>query len=257
MQEPESGSSSSLDEPASAGQAFAALDPEARPLLLQMMRSQAFRERAAVRLFEEGLRWAPDAAAHRRLRHDRDEERQHYDAVAELWARCAGRPRADLDAWTEERSRGPEVPHAESWLDIAMAQWLYDRAGLIQLGELTDLPFQPYARLASAVIAEEESHGLHGLHALARLAVATPRVELEAAFLRWLRVALLSFGRSGSPRAARARALGLRHRDPHEVQAAFLRDVAPGMKTLGLSWPAPSALGLDLESDVFPSESKG
>ena len=232
----------------------AALDPEARPLLLQMMRSQAFRERAAVRLFEEGLRWAPDAEARRRLLHDRDEERQHYEAVTALWALCADRPRAELDAWAGERASGHEVPHATSWLDIAMAQWLYDRAGLVQLGEVTALSFQPYARLASSVIADEEGHGLHGLVALGQLAATTPRAELEDAFARWLRVALLSFGRSGSPGAARARSLGLRRRDPREVQAAFLRDIQPGMKSLRLAWPSASTLGLELKADVFPPE---
>jgi len=254
MQDLERGPLSSRDETASVAEAFAALDPEARQLLLQMMRSQAFRERAAVRLFDEGLRWAPDAEARRRLWHDRDEEQRHYEAVAELWAVCSGRPRLELDAWAEERARGSDVPHAESWLDIAMAQWLYDRAGLIQLGEVRALSFRPYAALASSIVADEEGHGAHGLLALRQLAGATPRAALEEAFVRWLRVALLSFGRSGTPAAVRARALGLRQRDPREVQATFLRDIRPGMSILSLAWPAPSTLGLDLAADVFPSE---
>jgi len=238
---------------AAVREAFLRLDGEGREFLLQMMRSQAFRERAAVRLFEEGLAWAPSAEARARLLADRDEEEGHYTAVVDLWASCTARSRTELDTWCVSRARSPDVPRAETWLDIALAQWLYDRAGLFQLREAALLPFAPYARLAAAIVADEDAHGAHGEEALATLAAATDRALLASRFVRWLRIALLSFGRPASQAAKRALTLGWRRRAPDAIQAAFLRDIGPRVSLLGLTWPTPEALGLDISSSSFPA----
>lgn len=236
---------------ASVSAAFSAWGTEAQGILLQMMRSQAFRERAAVRLFEQGLPFAPDERARLRLVHDGAEEQRHYDAIALLWAACQSADRAELDTWVDARVARDDVPSPTSWLDIAFAQFLYDRAGLWQLREAAQLPFEPYAKLAAAVVAEEDGHSCHGEEALVSLRTTTAPTLWAEAFHRWLRIALLSFGRASSPRARRAQELGLRRRAPDAVRDDFLREIAPMVHRLALPWPRPSSLALDLPATTF------
>lgn len=81
---------------------------------------------------------------------------------------------------------------------------------------------------------------------LCRAADVASRAQAQAAFERWLRVALLSFGRPGSRASERAIALGLKRDDPATVMCDFVADVRAAVWDAGLQFPAPASLGLEL-----------
>src|SRR5438105_2350799 len=102
------------------------MPPRYRETVEQLMKSQAYRELAAARLFGQGLQYVKE---HRYIKflvwHIR-EETDHYFAVADMYQRFTGE---SLEDWVHERLRDKPVPFAGSWFELAMAQFLYDRGG--------------------------------------------------------------------------------------------------------------------------------
>jgi hypothetical protein len=193
----------------------------------RLLRSQAWRERGAADLFEAALplvpagRWRAIVEGHVR------EERDHYARVAGVWSVAFGRAPADLDAWVGARLAERPLPPVATFLELAMAQLLFDRAGRWQLSEYADSSFLPYRALARAIVDEERGHEDVGARLVLDLCAApdVDRAAAQAAFDRWLVVALLSFGRPGGDGNAFAIAAGLKRRDSAEVARDFLADV--------------------------------
>ncbi len=218
-------------------------------LLPRLFRSQAYRELGTARLFEQGIELAPDPDNRERLAHHAREERAHYAAVMDLWSSWARRAVADLEVSVEERLRAKPLPPAVRWLDLAMARFLFDRAGYRQLAEYDTCAFVPYRELTRRIVAEEKDHFAAGAGALTELAAAAePRVAQET-FERWLHPALLSFGRSNSAASRQAIALGLKRRDPAAVVQDFIDDIRPGIAKAGLTFPAAIA-GIELPAAI-------
>jgi 1,2-phenylacetyl-CoA epoxidase catalytic subunit len=222
-------------------------------LLLSIFRSQAYRELGAVRLFEAGLALAPDLSARRELTGHARDERAHLDGVLSLWCGRTGRPRDELLAECQARLDARPLPAPSTWLDLAMARLLYDRAGHWQLREYLACSFAPYAALVRAIVAEEAAHEDAGARAVLALVGPAVRAEAQAAFERWLRPALLSFGRPGSAASLEAIRLGLKARMPEQVLHDFVADVHPIARAVGLTWPPARGLGLELPEGLLPS----
>jgi 1,2-phenylacetyl-CoA epoxidase catalytic subunit len=228
-------------------------DPRYLPTVDRLLRGQAHRERGAAELFEATLPLAPDATARRRLQGHVAEERAHYARVVAVWSEAFARPAAELDAWVTLRLKERPLPTVTTWLELAMAQLLFDRAGRFQISEYVDSSFAPYRALAREIVDDERGHEDAGaalvLSLLARpdasdrtVARATAdRAAAQAAFERWLPVALLSFGRPGGDGNAFARAAGLKRRDSAEVARAFLADLAPTLAAAGLALPTTAS----------------
>ncbi|HEX4405632.1 MAG TPA: Phenylacetic acid catabolic protein [Polyangia bacterium] len=203
------------------------------------MRSQAWRERGAAELFEAALplvpagRWRTIVEGHVR------EERAHYALVADVWSRELGGALAELDAWVTARLDAQPLPRVASFLELAMAQLLFDRAGRWQISEYLTSSFLPYRALAHAIVDEERGHEDTGARLVVELCAAPDldRAAAQAAFDRWLAIARLSFGRAGGDGNAFAIAVGLKSRDSHEVARAFLEDIAPTAAAAGLVLP--------------------
>jgi 1,2-phenylacetyl-CoA epoxidase catalytic subunit len=225
-------------------------DPRTLSTVDRLLRGQAYRERGAAELFEAALPLAPDAAARRRLQGHVAEERAHYARVAAVWSEAFARPAAELDAWVTLRLTERPLPTVTTWLELAMAQLLFDRAGRFQISEYVDSSFAPYRALAREIVDEERGHEDAGAAlVLALLAppdaasdrtgaqAAAAHAAAQAAFDRWLPVALLSFGRPGGEGNASALAAGLKKRDSAEVARDFLADLAPTLAAAGLALP--------------------
>jgi 1,2-phenylacetyl-CoA epoxidase catalytic subunit len=218
-------------------------DPRLSPRYFEtvdrLLRSQAWRERGAAELFEAALplvpagRWRAIVEGHVR------EERAHYARVVELWATTFGGAPADLDAWVTARLAAQPLPRVASFLELAMAQFLFDRAGRWQISEYLTSSFLPYRALAHAIVDEERGHEDTGARLVVELCAApgVDRATAQAAFDRWLAIALLSFGRAGGEGNAFAIAAGLKGRDSSEVTRAFLEDIAPTAAAAGLVLP--------------------
>jgi hypothetical protein len=109
-----------------------------------MLRGQAYRELGAARLFEAGHALAPDPATRRLIAAHAAEERAHYRAVLAVWAAFAGSDEGAAAARAEAHLADNPLPAAHSWSELAMAQFLFDRAGLWQLREYQCCRYVPY-----------------------------------------------------------------------------------------------------------------
>ena len=203
-------------------------DPRYLATVDRLLRSQAWRERGAAELFEAALPFVPAGRWRRIVEGHVGEERAHYAQVADVWSAALGQPPAALDAWVTERLAAAPLPRVTSFLELAMAQLLFDRAGRWQISEYVTSSFLPYRALARAIVDEERGHEDVGARLVIELGAApeVDRAAAQAAFDRWLAIALASFGRPGGDGNAYAIAAGLKTRDSAEVTRDFLADVA-------------------------------
>jgi 1,2-phenylacetyl-CoA epoxidase catalytic subunit len=211
-------------------------DPRYLATVDKMLRSQAYRERGAADLFEAALPLAPDERWRKVLAAHALEERAHLAQVRILWATTFKRREAELDAWIAERLAAQPLPAVTTWLELAMALFLFDRAGRWQLSEYLQSSFAPYRALAREIVEEERGHEDVGARLVVELCTA-PGADLtaaRAAFDRWLGVALLSFGRPGGDGNAFAIAAGLKTRDSAAVTRDFMTDIKATTKKAGL-----------------------
>jgi hypothetical protein len=229
--------------PSAALAASSRSDPRYRAVVVQLLRSQAYRERGAARLFQQALplvpaRWRKLFAWHA------EEELDHYRRVAAVWAVASGQLAAALDAWVDARLGERPLPGVTSFVELAMVEFLFDRAGAWQLREYVESSYLPYQQLAREILDDERGHQETGARLLIDL--AADRAAAQAAFTRWLPVSLLSFGRPDSEGNRFAIAAGLKRRDSGAVMRDYIADIAPTADTAGLTFPAAEALGLAL-----------
>lgn len=220
----------------------------ARPLLLSMLRSQSYRELAAVQMLQEALAFVPQAMR-QRLEHQQDEERTHLAAALKLWHAITGEPTEVLLEQARARMERKPLPAMRSALDVAMAQFVFDRAGYFQLREYVGGSCEAYCQIAAAIVAEEEEHQADGSIALIPLAAAEPR-QAQATFELWLRTSLLSFGRPDSEGDRLAVAIGLKRRQAALVMQDFIDSLRPTLAQAGLRFPSKESLELELPDDL-------
>lgn len=223
-------------------------EPRYREIVVQMLRSQAYRELAAAELFGHGLRFCPDLESLRSFSGHIREEIDHYAAVAELHLAYTGE---SIEPWTRAKLAEKPIPMAESFLELAVAQWLYDRGGFWQLREYTDSSWKPYRDVIGRIVAQEEGHQDHGRE----LAVPLLRAEADRAlaqrlFEKWLRLGLICLGRPGTEGNRYAIAAGLKRRDSAECLRDYVVDIAPGVREAGLRFPSKESVGLELPADL-------
>jgi hypothetical protein len=229
-------------------------EPPARYLavVLRLLASQATRERGAARLFAGALPLCPAPSRWRSLvAFHAGEEEEHYARVAAVWSEACGQPVADLDAEVEARLTARPLPAVATFAALAVAEFLFDRAGGWQLREYLESSFAPYGALARAILEDERGHEEAGARMLIEIAATTGgRAEAQAALPRWLREALLSFGRPGGDGNRYAISVGLKRRDSGEVVRDFIADIAPTARAAGLTLPPPASVGVVLPDAV-------
>jgi 1,2-phenylacetyl-CoA epoxidase catalytic subunit len=214
-----------------------------RETLEQMMKSQAYRELAAARMFGHGLQFVDESRWLKFMVWHIGEETEHYLAVARMYERFAGAP---VDPWVNQRLAEKPVPFAQSWFELAMAQFLYDRGGFWQLQEYENCAFPAYREVIGKIIEEERGHQGLGEKIVVELC-QTGRFEeqKQPLFERWLKMGLLSFGRPQTEGNKYAISVGLKKRDSGEVMQDFLNDIKPAVKSCGLAFPPPQRLGME------------
>jgi 1,2-phenylacetyl-CoA epoxidase catalytic subunit len=223
------------------------MSAEYRQMVTQLMESQAYRELAAAHMFGYGLHYVPDQWLRFMVWHIR-EEAEHYEAVAKMYKEFTGE---EIERVVRERLAARPVPMAESWIELAMAQFLYDRGGFWQLKEYEDCSFVPYRAVIQKIVKEEAGHQNLG----ERIVVEQCQSgrfdgEKQALFERWLRIGLLSFGRPGTPGNRYAIEHGLKKRDSGACMKDFVDDIRPAVRSAGLRFPDPAALRMELPADV-------
>ncbi len=216
--------------------------------VVQLMQSQAYRELAAAHLFGYGLQFAPELRWIKFMTWHIREEVEHFDAVARMYRRFTS---ADVTPRALERLAKRPVDTVDSWFELAMAQFLFDRGGFWQLKEYENCSFLPYREVVGKIIEEEEGHQGLGERIVVELC-RTGRYEerKQRDFEKWLRHGLLSFGRPGTEGNRYAIAVGIKKRDSGEVMQDYLDDIKPAVKACGLVFPKPEALGLEMPERI-------
>ena len=214
-----------------------------RQTLEQMMKSQAYRELAAARLFGYGLQFIEESRWLKFMVWHIREETEHYLAVADMYRRFTDE---SVEPWVNDRLREKPIPLAQSWFELAMAQFLYDRGGFWQLQEYEVCSYPAYREVIGKIIGEERGHQALGEKIVVELCQTGRYDDIkQPVFERWLRQGLLSFGRPGTEGNAYAISVGLKKRDSREVMRDFLADIDGAVTAAGLTLPALASLGVE------------
>jgi 1,2-phenylacetyl-CoA epoxidase catalytic subunit len=221
--------------------------PAYRQMVVQLMESQAYRELAAAHMFGYGLQFVPEKWLKFMVWHIR-EEAEHYQAVAAMYRELTAE---EVEPRVRERLAGRPVPFAQSWMELAMAQFLYDRGGFWQLKEYEECSFVPYRSVVQKIVKEEAGHQGLGERIVVELCASGAHEDVkQPLFEKWLRLGLLSFGRPGTDGNRFAIEQGLKKRDSGECMRDFVDDIRGAVRTAGLRFPDPAALRMELPPDI-------
>src|SRR3954469_22405271 len=218
------------------------MDERYRQTLVQMMQSQAYRELAAAQMFGFGLQFVPELRWLKFMTWHIREEMEHYEDVVKMYQEFTGE---SVEPVVNARLKERPIAFAESWYELSMAQFLYDRGGFWQLKEYEDCTFLPYQKVIKKIIKEEHGHQALGEKIVVEL-TRTGNYEAvkQRGFDKWLRQGLLSFGRPGTDGARYAIEAGIKKRDPAPGMQDFLDDIKPAVKACGLVFPKMESIGI-------------
>ena len=222
------------------------MTPEYRQMVTQLLESQGVREFMAANIFSDALKYIPTLRLKELLAKQVVEELEHYEETVRLYRDLGG----NLEEVVEKRvSKYGGVPYVKSWFELAVCQFLYDRAGEFHLAEYRNCSYVPYAEIIGKILAEEEEHESFGERVMVE-ACQNPEYhqQVQQLFNKWLAFSLTSFGRPGTPGNRYAIAVGLKARDSGEVMQDFLNDIKPGMAKCELSFPA--GLGVETPANL-------
>ena len=223
------------------------MTPEYRRMVVQLMESQAYRELAAAHMFGYGLRFVPEKWLKFMVWHIQ-EEAEHYQAVAKMYRDFTGE---EVEPKVVDRLQGKPVPFAESWMELAMAQFLYDRGGFWQLREYEECSYEPYREVVRKIVKEEAGHQELGEKIVVEQCQSGRFDDVkQPLFEKWLRLGMLSFGRPGTPGNTYAIEQGLKKRDSGECMKDFVNDIRPAVVAAGLRFPDPPSLRMELPPDI-------
>jgi 1,2-phenylacetyl-CoA epoxidase catalytic subunit len=185
--------------------------------LLEILERQGYRELVSAHLFATGVRAAPSIDDKHMLVEHAGEELAHFEVVAALYEELSGKTLYDAVV-----ARAEAVPVPASWLEVAVAAYLVDRAAAVQLAAYENLSDPQLDRLIHKILDHEHEHQTAAETALrdqchgdgARLAHAQQLVD------RWYPLARATLDEPG-PTSATA--------------SAFTQSVQPTLRTCGLS----------------------
>jgi ring-1,2-phenylacetyl-CoA epoxidase subunit PaaA len=218
------------------------LDERYTHTLVQMMQSQAYRELAAAQMFGYGLQFVPELRWLKFMTWHIREEMEHYEDVVKMYRDFTGE---SVEPTVNERLRQKPIDFAQTWYELAMAQFLYDRGGFWQLKEYEECSFLPYRKVIQKIVKEEQGHQSLGERIVVELTrTGSFEAEKQRVFEKWLRQGVLSFGRPGTDGARYSIGVGLRRRDPGPVMQDFLDDIKPAVKACGLELPPMEKIGI-------------
>jgi ring-1,2-phenylacetyl-CoA epoxidase subunit PaaA len=127
----------------------------------------------------------------------------------------------------------------DTWADFVTFNFVMDRGAGHQLEDVKKSSFGPWRREIDRIFKEELTHVAHGDYWVKRLALnAKTKAEIQEALNRWWPRVMSIFGRPGSRKNARYRALGLKLRDNQEVRTTFAEEVRSKAEGWGLTIPS-------------------
>ena len=196
------------------------------------------------------IKFAPDLRVKKLLAEECLEEIEHFESVVELYRKEFKR---NVEEVVHERlAANPElVPLPQSWLETIMSLFLNDRAGRAHLTEYKHCAYLPYARIVGKILEEEEGHEGFGEWAIKKLVTDdASRAEAQRLFDKWLTISMRSFGRPFTEGNRYAVEHGLKARESHIVMQDYVDEIKPTMKAVGLRFPPPDQIGLELPPEL-------
>lgn len=125
--------------------------PDAK--LLEVLENQGYRELVSAHLFAGGVRVAPSIDDKHMLAEHAREELSHFEAVAALYEQVAGKNLYDAVA-----HRAEAMPAPATWLEVAVAAYLVDRAAAVQLTAYQKLDDRRLEPLIHKILDHEHEH---------------------------------------------------------------------------------------------------
>ncbi len=220
------------------------MDAEMIATITQMMESQAYRELAAAQMFGYGLQFVPELKWLKFMTWHITEEMEHYEVVVRMYKRFTGE---SVEPRVQARLGKKPIDFAQSWFELAMAQFLYDRGGFWQLKEYDQCAYLPYREIIEKIIKEEAGHQGLGERIVIDLCHTGQFDDVKQVYFdKWFKQGMLSFGRPNTEGNRRAIEKGLKKRDSGIVMQDFVNDIKPAVLACGLAFPKPSDVGLEV-----------
>ena len=183
--------------------------------LLSILESQGYRELVSAHLFAGGVAFAPTVDDKQMLADHAREELHHFEAVSAVYEDLSGEA---LEGIVGGRVAG--FPRPSSWLETAIAGFLFDRAVFCQLKSYEAMGDNRLYALVLHIIEHEREHQKAAeatLRDLCRTPAFVPETAQEHLY-HWLSIA--------------RRALDWSSRDAEET---FIESVGPVVRDCGLS----------------------
>jgi ring-1,2-phenylacetyl-CoA epoxidase subunit PaaA len=139
----------------------------------------------------------------------------------------------------------------DTWAGLIFFNFCMDRGAGHQLDDVRHCSYGPWVRAIEGIFKEEKFHIRHGEHWVKRLAGETAtHEEAQTTFNRWYVRTMNIFGRPGSAKNLRYRALRLKLRDNDEVRQAFATEVKELCDGFGLEVPAWKPIWANLPEEA-------
>ena len=217
------------------------LDEESKGLLRRIVERTAYRQLMAANIRGHGLKYIAEIDEKQQLAHDIDASLSAAEPIEELYTKIGGTQLAFAVRDLMER-----IPYPYSQFELAVCLALVDRTERL----VAESYLESRSREMAAIAREMREADRPGTRMLeAQLAEfcgeAGNRPTAQQFVNRWLAIAVVAFGRPGSPGDQRAVALGLRTRKVADMVKRFQDELKPFVESLGLTMPAPSSLGIE------------
>jgi ring-1,2-phenylacetyl-CoA epoxidase subunit PaaA len=131
----------------------------------------------------------------------------------------------------------------DDWIDLAWFHALIDRVGLYVGVEWVGSPYEPLAKVAPTLEADEEFHTRSGFMHLKEICQTSEgKAAAQARLQKWWTAALDMFGRSSSVTSPRYVKWGIKQHSNEDLRQRYIKEALPEILKLGLE-PADNLAG--------------
>lgn len=224
------------------------LGEEPKALLRRILERTAYRQIMVANIRGHGLKYVLDVAEKTLIVRDLEAALDVLRHVEKLYAEFDGEGLA-----LAVRDAMDRIPYPYSRLELAVCLSLVGRAERLVASTYLESSSAGMAALARR-LHDLERPGTRMLEMQLADFCAEPgnRPTAQQFVNRWVAIALVAFGRPGTPGDQRARSLGLRTARVDELVKAFLSETRAWCESFHLALPDVTTLGVDLAPEGAP-----
>jgi hypothetical protein len=220
----------------------AQLDEESKGILRRIVERTAYRQLMAANIRGHGLKYIAELDEKQQLAYDIDASLSAAEPIEDLYAKIGG-----TELSFAVRDLMERIPYPYSGFELAVCLALVDRTERLVAESYVESKSPEMASIARSLLDLDRAGTRKLEERLAEFCSEPGNRPTAQQFLnRWLAIAVVAFGRPGSPGDQRAVALGLRSRGAGEMVKRFLEDLKPFVESMGLSLPRLDSLGVEL-----------